>query len=112
MASPITTALSGAVSGSCNVDGRLELFGVGTDRALWHIWQTAPHAGPWSAWSSLGGVLTDIPAVAVNTDGRIEVFVRGTDNALWHIWQTAAHAGGGDSMRPICGGSGAGAGGD
>jgi hypothetical protein len=24
---------------------------------LWHIWQTAPSAGPWSAWASLGGKL-------------------------------------------------------
>jgi hypothetical protein len=86
-------ALSGAVAGACNVDGRLEMFGVGTDHALWHIWQTAAHSGPWSAWSSLAGGITSEPAVAVNTDGRLEVFVRGNDNALWHIWQTAAHSG-------------------
>jgi hypothetical protein len=24
---------------------------------LWHIWQDNPHAGPWSAWSSLGCIL-------------------------------------------------------
>jgi len=85
-------ALSTAVAGACNVDGRLEMFGVGTDNALWHIWQTAPHAATWSAWGSLGGVITSEPAVALNTDGRLEVFARGTDNALWHIWQTAPHA--------------------
>jgi len=39
---------------ACNSDGRLEVFGVGSDRALWHIWQTVPHAvlgppGPRSA---------------------------------------------------------------
>jgi acylphosphatase len=78
---------------ACNSDGRLEVFGVGTDRALWHMWQTAPHAGPWSSWSSLNGVVISFPAVALNSDGRLEVFVRGTDNALWHIWQTAPHAG-------------------
>ena len=71
----------------------MEVFVRGTDNALWHIWQTAPHAGPWSAWSSLGGVISSQLAAAVNTDGRIEVFGRGTDNALWHIWQTAPHAG-------------------
>ncbi len=86
-------ALSSAAGAACNVDGRLELFGIGTDNALWHIWQTVPHGGPWSAWTSLGGVVTSDPAVAVNTDGRLEVFARGTDNALWHIWQTAPHAG-------------------
>jgi len=76
-----------------NTDGRLEVFARGTDNALWHIWQTAPHAGPWSAWSSLAGSITSTPAVAVNTDGRLEIFARGTDHALWHIWQTAPHAG-------------------
>jgi acylphosphatase len=77
----------------CNSDGRLEVFGVGMDKALWHIWQTAPHAGPWSAWSSLSGGIDSFPAVAVNVDGRLEAFVRGNDNALWHMWQTAPHAG-------------------
>ena len=78
---------------ACNSDGRLEVFGIGTDRALWHLWQTAPHAGPWSSWASLSGVVISYPAVALNSDGRLEVFARGTDNALWHIWQTAPHAG-------------------
>ena len=64
------------------------MFARGTDNALWHIWQTAPHSG-WSGWASLGGVITSDPTVIDNTDGRLEVFARGTDNALWHIWQTA-----------------------
>jgi hypothetical protein len=86
-------ALATAVTGGRNVDGRLEMFGVGTDNALWHLSQQNPHAPPWSAWSPLGGALTSEAAVAVNTDGRIEVFARGADNALWHIWQQNPHAG-------------------
>jgi hypothetical protein len=86
-------ALTRVAASACNSDGRLEVFGDGTDNALWHIWQTLPHAGPWSGWASLGGVLTSDPAVVDNSDGRIEVFARGTDNALWHIWQTVPHAG-------------------
>src|SRR5208283_1531055 len=82
-----------AAAVAVNSDGRLEAFGVGTDRALWHLWQEAPHAGPWSGWASLGGGIASDAAVADNTDGRLEVFVRGTDNALWHMWQEAAHAG-------------------
>ena len=42
--------------GTRNADGRLEIFGVGTDNALWHIWQTAPNNG-WSGWESRGGRL-------------------------------------------------------
>ena len=34
--------------------GRLEVFARGADRALWHMWQTAPNNG-WSSWASLGG---------------------------------------------------------
>ena len=93
MSAPISVALSTAVTAACNVDGRLEVLGIGTARALWDIWQTAPHAGPWSAWTSLGGLLTNEPSVAVNSDGRLEVFARGADDALWHTWQTAPHAG-------------------
>jgi acylphosphatase len=73
---------------SRNQDGRLEVFGVGTDNGLWHKWQTTP-GGAWSGWASLGGVITCEPEAARNADGRIELFARGTDNALWHKWQTA-----------------------
>jgi acylphosphatase len=86
-------ALSSAVTGARNSDGRLEMFVVGTDNAVWHNSQTVPHDMPWSGWASLGGVVTSEPAVALNTDGRLEVFARGTDNAVWHNWQTAPHSG-------------------
>ena len=75
-----------------NADGRLETFGVGTDNALWHIWQTAPNNG-WSSWASLGGTITSAPNPSNDADGRLEVFARGTDDALWHIWQTAPNNG-------------------
>ena len=76
-----------------NSDGRIEVFGVGTDNAMYHNWQTAAHSGPWSGWASLGGGVTSDPAVFVNSDGRMEMFARGMDDALWHNWQTAPHAG-------------------
>ena len=34
-------------------DGRLEVFGIGSDSDLWNIWQSVPHAGPWSGWNKL-----------------------------------------------------------
>jgi acylphosphatase len=90
---PMLTAMQGIglrdlIDVGANADGRLEAFATGTDNALWHIWQTAPNNG-WSAWASLGGILTSNRAVARDADGRLEVFVRGTDDALWHIWQTS-----------------------
>ena len=77
----------------------LELFAVGTDGALWHIWQTGQTAinGGWSGWYSHGtppGIqLGWSPAVAINGVGRLETFAVGTDGALWHIWQTQPSGG-------------------
>ncbi|MDQ1285490.1 MAG: family serine peptidase, partial [Thermodesulfobacteriota bacterium] len=67
--------------------GRLEVFARGSDKALWHMWQTAPNNG-WSGWASLGGWI-DRLQIGQNADGRLEVFARGSDGALWHMWQTA-----------------------
>ena len=36
-----------------SADGRLEVFAVGRDGALWHIWQTSVNGG-WSSWVSHG----------------------------------------------------------
>ena len=77
-----------------NQDGRLEVFTIGGDGALWHIWQApnGPNDG-WSDWASLGGPPDTPPrntlffvAVGVNADGHLEVFAF-TSYALWHIWQ-------------------------
>jgi acylphosphatase len=77
-----------------NADGRLEVFGIGSDGALWHIWQVRAGAG-WFSWFSSGqppvGNTVIPPFVQVNTDGRLEAFTIGKDGALWHIWQTTAN---------------------
>ena len=82
-----------------NQDGRLEVFTLGADYALWHIWQTAPN-GTWSSWASLGkpaiGGVDPLFSVHVNDDGRLEAFATAASHPgevvtplLWHIWQTA-----------------------
>jgi hypothetical protein len=39
-----------------NADGRLEVFMVGSDRQLYHRWQTAANSNVWSdGWTTLGG---------------------------------------------------------
>ena len=58
-----------------NADGRLELFVVAGDGAVWHRWQTAPNNG-WSPWANLGskaGGFADL-GVGTNADGRLELF--------------------------------------
>jgi acylphosphatase len=88
-------------------DGRLEVFAVGSDGALWHTWQSTPHGGPWHGWASLGGSVTSITA-GRNGDGRLEVFGIGTDGALWHVWQTRAGTGGWGNWDSLGGGGGGG----
>lgn len=73
-----------AFSVAVNTDGRLELFGVGSDSAVWHNWQTSPGGG-WSGWNSLGGKVSGRPVVARNANGQLEVFAIGTDSAVWTI---------------------------
>ncbi len=74
---------------SRNADGRLEIFALGTDDCLWHIWQTAPSNG-WSGWVRQGDArLKGRIHVTHSNDRRLEIFVRGQDNTIWHIWQTA-----------------------
>ncbi len=80
-----------------SADGRLELFVIGKDKALWHIWQTVPNNG-WSDWTSHGSppgvkIEPNGPEVAASADGRLELFAVGDDGALWHIWQTAPNNG-------------------
>jgi hypothetical protein len=70
-----------------NPDTRVEVFGIGSDKGLWHVAQTAPN-GSWAQWSSLGGTgLTGDPVVGVDQDGRLEVFVISDDHSLWNIAQ-------------------------
>lgn len=94
------TPIGGATAcdvGACNnADGRIELFTVGENEQLSHIWQTAPNNG-WSTWGSLGApvnVALDYkkPAVGRNKDGRLEVFVC-HGSSVAHIWQTAPNNG-------------------
>jgi hypothetical protein len=74
-----------------NADGRLEVFLVGSDRQLYHRWQTAPNSSNWSdGWTSLGGDwwVGSNAAVAQNADGRLEVFLVGSDRQLYPRMQT------------------------
>lgn len=77
-----------------NQDGRLEVFVIGVDERIYHIWQTAPSNG-WSNWNVMGSALDTARAIAVgnNQDGRLEVFIIGVDGFVHHIWQTAPNDG-------------------
>ena len=71
-----------------NEDRRQELFAMGADDALWHVWQTTINGG-WSDWQSLDRpqdrALSE-PTVQRNADGHLEVFAPG-NGAFCNRWQ-------------------------
>jgi hypothetical protein len=83
---PIGIELQGDPAMIVSHDGRLEVYALGSDRAIWHAWQTTPN-GAWSGWDSLGGNCTSSPTIGINDDGRLEVFVRWEDGTLHRNWQ-------------------------
>jgi hypothetical protein len=80
--------LTSNVGAGLNQSGSLDLFGLGTDSALWHIPQSGP-GGPWGSWSSLGGSSSSEPVVVTDAAGQIEIFEISADGTLWQISQTA-----------------------
>lgn len=56
-----------------NLDGRLEVFGVGVGAYIWHISQQSPD-GPWGSWSAINVRFRPGFIVGQNHDGRLEIF--------------------------------------
>ena len=64
---------------------RLDIFGVGTDGAMYHkAWDGAPGVPHRAAGSPLGGVFTSPPAVVAWGSNCLDVFGLGTDRSLFH----------------------------
>jgi hypothetical protein len=69
-----------------NLDGRLELIGIGPTGVPHSNAQTT-RDGDWGGWRQLEGGLFSVTsglAVGKNVDGRLEVFGIGPDGAPWH----------------------------
>jgi hypothetical protein len=70
-----------------NQDGRIELFAMGSNEHLWHIFQTDPN-GMWSTgWDEFVGGNSYCAIAGENLDGRMELFNLEYDLAIWHTWQ-------------------------
>jgi hypothetical protein len=66
---------------------RLDVFVLGTDRALYHKWWNGSAWGPsLTGYEYQGGVCTSPPRAVAWGPNRLDVFVRGTDRALYHKW--------------------------
>ncbi|GAA3836740.1 hypothetical protein GCM10022226_68340 [Sphaerisporangium flaviroseum] len=70
-----------------NADGRVQVFALGGNGALYTKWQATPN-GIWGDWKNLGG--TDLRSIAAgrNADGRLQAFATGGNGALYSTWQT------------------------
>jgi hypothetical protein len=105
-------ALTGQPVVARNKDERLEVFMLGADGAVWHIWQDPAAADGWSPrrWHSLqgqGGPFSGLAAGA-HADGRLVVFAVAEPsagaspqeaNAIWQREQLLA--GGWSAWRPF-----------
>lgn len=77
-----------------NLNGRLVLFGVDPDGALFQRVETDAHSGTWDAWAPVPtqfqGTTLRIRQVAAERNGlgRIEIFAVDATGMLYHAKQT------------------------
>ncbi len=71
-------------------DGRLNLFVVGGNNAIWWDKQTVP-GGSWMGWTQITGTMAksgEAPTAILNASGNLEVFYNKSDNSeVCHVWQ-------------------------
>ena len=66
---------------------RLDVFVIGTDRALYHKWWNGSAGRPsLTGYERLGGVCMSAPRAVAWGPNRLDIFVVGTDGALYHKW--------------------------
>src|SRR5581483_906058 len=81
-----------------NQDGRLEVFVIGGNGQINHIWQKTPGSSATTNWSSFATFSSNVGqtvklAVGKWANGVLDLFVVGTDGVLYHANQTAPNAG-------------------
>jgi Repeat of unknown function (DUF346) len=86
---------------------RLDVFVLGTDRALYHKWWNGSAWGPsFLGYEPMGGICESVPQAVAWGPNRLDVFVTGTDSALYHKWWNGSAWGpsvtGYEGMGGIC----------
>ena len=86
---------------------RLDVFVLGTDRAMYHKWWNGSSWGPsLTGYEAMGGVCTSVPQAVAWGPNRLDVFVTGTDQALYHKWWNGSSWGpsltGYEAMGGVC----------
>ncbi|SOE95268.1 hypothetical protein SAMN05414139_08133 [Burkholderia sp. D7] len=71
------------VGTAVNLDGRLELFSLGGDGHLYHVWQE-PGSGVWGSWENLGGDGLEQICVTSDRSGALNVLaIRSGGECVW-----------------------------
>jgi hypothetical protein len=73
--------------------GRLDVFGVGLDNAVYHKAWAGDWQPPGGAWQSLGGPAASNPAVVSWSPNRLDVFMVGNGRELMHKYWDGANWG-------------------
>lgn len=82
---PDGVALAGTPLVLRNAHDDLEVFALGSNDEIWHMYETA---GGWSGWESRGGPVLSPPSGGRNFDGRLQLFAQFRDNgAMRHAYQ-------------------------
>src|SRR5581483_8179771 len=78
-----------------NSDGRLEVFLIGLNGEVYHMWQLTAGSSASSNWSSFtvfqSSFISQIAKLAVGKmgNGSLDLFVTGTDGVLYHSYQSS-----------------------
>lgn len=91
-----------------DLDGRIELFAIGTNGDVWHTWEGTPNGSWVGSWfDRVGQQIKPGYVVARNLSGTLELFGVGNNGHVWHNWQTNAGSSwkgwadlGGTNMNP------------
>lgn len=76
-----------------NPDGRMEMFGIGSNTDVWHDYQNSANGG-WHGWLDMAnGNSIAGPAVGHDKDGRLELFASTGSGKVWHNYQTIGGGG-------------------
>jgi len=67
-------------------NGRIDVFGRGSDGALWQKW-FSDSMGGWQPWVRMGGGnISSPPTVSSWQSGRLDIFITGQVGDLRHLW--------------------------
>lgn len=80
--STLSSVLSGPVLWLPEVQ-RVDIFGLGTDYAMYHKRLFGTYGSNTGGWESLGGIFISTPAAIAWDGGRVDVFGLGTDRAMY-----------------------------